>query len=169
MSWFTSSHVESLQKLFTDSIACLYDCELRLIDRVPVLATACRAEELRMACDDYADLCRANSIRLEACFDQLGLAPDRESAKAMQALIDEAGECVASFSADEVCDAALVGALQAIIHYQMAWYGTTRTHARFLGHHEVAERLQESLDQAGDFDRRLTVLAESGINAQALG
>lgn len=169
MSWFTSSHVESLQKLFTDSLACLADGEARLIDRVPVLATACRAEELRGACDDYADLCRANALRLESAFERLGLAPDRERAKAMQALIDEAGECVASFSADEVCDAALLGALQAIIHYQMAWYGTTRTYARVLGHHEVADLLQESLDEAGDFDRRLTVLAESGINAQALG
>lgn len=168
MSWFTSSNLESLQKLFTDSLACLYDGELRLIEEMPVLATASRAEELRMACDDYAGMCRANARRLEICFDRLGFAADRDTAKGMQALIEEARECVTAFGRDEVCDAALVGALQAIVHYQMAWYGTARTHARFLGRHELADLLQESLDQSSDFDRRLTVLAESGINAQAL-
>ena len=52
-------------------------------------------------------------------------------------------------------------------HFEIACYGTARTYARELGLTEVAELLQQTLDEEYEADQKLTTLAEGGINRQA--
>jgi len=49
----------------------------------------------------------------------------------------------------------------------MAAYGCARTFARSLGYEEVADLLQESLNEESSTDQNLTDLAESTINVEA--
>jgi ferritin-like metal-binding protein YciE len=49
----------------------------------------------------------------------------------------------------------------------MAGYGCVRTFARSLGYEDAAELLQETLDEEGAADKKLTELAETVINAEA--
>lgn len=46
----------------------------------------------------------------------------------------------------------------------MAGYGCARTYARLLGHDDAADLLQETLDEEGSADKKLTKLAETVIN-----
>jgi len=64
-------------------------------------------------------------------------------------------------------DAALIAAAQRVEHYEIASYGTVRTYARTLGYDDEAELLQQTLDEEGDADKKLTTLAESSINIEA--
>jgi ferritin-like metal-binding protein YciE len=66
-----------------------------------------------------------------------------------------------------VMDAGIIAAAQRVEHYEMAGYGAARTFARLLGHDEMAETLQKTLDEEGDADEKLTELAESEINVEA--
>lgn len=55
----------------------------------------------------------------------------------------------------------------------MAGYGCARTFANKLGYGEVADPLQQTLDEEGDTDKKLTRLAEgsifkTGINEKAM-
>ena len=50
----------------------------------------------------------------------------------------------------------------------MAGYGTVRTYARLLGESDAEELLQETLDEEGNADHKLTDLAEQLVNAQAM-
>jgi ferritin-like metal-binding protein YciE len=68
---------------------------------------------------------------------------------------------------DSVCDAGLIAAAQKVEHYEMAGYGTVRTFARTMGDEEAAELLQQTLDEEGDADKRLTSLAENISNPRA--
>lgn len=65
-------------------------------------------------------------------------------------------------------DAGLIAAAQRVEHYEMAGYGCVRTFAKLLGFDEAAELLQETLDEEGDADKKLTELAESVINVEAM-
>jgi ferritin-like metal-binding protein YciE len=67
----------------------------------------------------------------------------------------------------DVKDAAIIGAAQKVEHFEMAAYGTARSHALEAGLDDVAELLQESLDEEGDEDEMLTQEAESEINVKA--
>jgi ferritin-like metal-binding protein YciE len=58
-------------------------------------------------------------------------------------------------------DAGLISAAQKVEHYEMAGYGSVRAHAKILGDDEAAELLQETLDEEGETDKKLTELAEN--------
>ena len=68
---------------------------------------------------------------------------------------------------DVVFDAALIAAGQRVEHYEMAGYGCVRTFAKLLGYDDAARLLQETLDEEGEADKKLTELAETGINVEA--
>jgi ferritin-like metal-binding protein YciE len=70
------------------------------------------------------------------------------------------------FAPTDVMDAGLIAAAQRVEHYEMAGYGTARTYAQLLGDKQGAKLLQETLDEEGATDKKLTVLA-STINVAA--
>jgi ferritin-like metal-binding protein YciE len=53
-------------------------------------------------------------------------------------------------------------------HYEIAAYGTARTHANLLGLKKVAKMLQQTLDEEAKTDKKLTQLAETIVNVDAL-
>jgi len=67
-----------------------------------------------------------------------------------------------------VRDAGLIAAAQRAEHYEIAAYGAVRTFAQQLGYSEVAQVLQQTLDERkGATDKKLTQIAESRVNVQA--
>src|SRR5204862_6638358 len=64
-------------------------------------------------------------------------------------------------------DAAIIGAAQRIEHYEIAAYGCARTYARRLNRPDEARLLQETLDEEGRADHRLTEIAEAHVNDDA--
>jgi ferritin-like metal-binding protein YciE len=68
---------------------------------------------------------------------------------------------------DVVTDAALIAAAQKVEHYEIAGYGTARTFARQLGYMNDARLLQETLNEEGEADKKLTSIAEARVNTEA--
>jgi hypothetical protein len=64
-------------------------------------------------------------------------------------------------------DARLIAAGQRAEHYEMAAYGTLVAWARAMKHDEVADLLQQTLDEEKAADEKLSSLAEGGINQEA--
>ena len=52
-------------------------------------------------------------------------------------------------------------------HYEMAAYGTLVAWAQAMGHTEAAKLLQQTLDEEKAADKKLSGLAEGGINQRA--
>src|SRR5439155_12606011 len=67
-----------------------------------------------------------------------------------------------------VRDAGLIAAAQKVEHYEIASYGSARTHAELLGNDDAAQLLEQTLDEEKETDEKLTELAQS-INAEAEG
>jgi ferritin-like metal-binding protein YciE len=85
----------------------------------------------------------------------------------MEGLIEEGKELMEEDAEPEVLDAGLIGAAQKVEHYEIAGYGTVRTYAQMLGNEEAARLLQQTLDEEGMTDKKLTKLAMQCINAEA--
>jgi ferritin-like metal-binding protein YciE len=86
----------------------------------------------------------------------------------MAGLIKEGEDLMKEDADRDVLDAGLIAAAQKVEHYEMAEYGTLRTYARQMGHVDAARLLQQTLDEEGATDKKLTALAESGINVKAM-
>ena len=110
---------------------------------------------------------RQHAKRLERICRELGKSPKGKKCEGMEGLIKEGASLIKERPDKDVLDAGLIAAAQHVEHYEMAGYGCVRTYARLLGYESQAQLLQQTLDEEGDTDKLLTVLAESSINIDA--
>jgi ferritin-like metal-binding protein YciE len=158
--------LESLHDLFVEELKDLYNAEIQLTRALPKMAKAASAEDLRTAFEDHLTETEHHVQRLERIFKQLDANPKGKKCKAMVGLIEEGKEIMEEDAEDAVKDAALISAAQRVEHYEIAGYGTVRTYAQLLGFDEAANLLQETLDEEGAADKKLTELAQN-INVEA--
>lgn len=159
--------LDSLQKLYEDSLKDLYSAENQLLKALPQMAKKASAPELKAAFSEHLEVTNKHVERLDRIFADLGISPKGKKCKAMEGLIAEGKEVIDEDGEPAVLDAALIAAAQRVEHYEMAGYGCARTFANLLGHEEAAALLQETLDEEGDADKALTTLAETIINVEA--
>ena len=82
-------------------------------------------------------------------------------------IVQEADDRLHEVKTDDARDAAIIGAAQRVEHYEIAAYGCARTYARRLNRDDEARLLQETLDEEGRADHRLSEIAEAHINDDA--
>lgn len=159
--------LRSLQELYVEELKDLYSAESQLLTALPKMAKAASAPQLNKAFKDHLKETEGQVRRLETIFEKLGTSPKGKKCKAMEGLIEEGKETISEDGDPSIKDAALIAAAQRVEHYEMAGYGCARTYARLLGHDDAADLLQETLDEEGSADKKLTKLAETVINIKA--
>jgi ferritin-like metal-binding protein YciE len=158
---------ETLHDLYLNELRDLYSAEMQLLEALPKMAEAASSSELKEAFTAHFEQTEGHVTRLEEIFEALGDEPSGETCKAMQCLIAEGEEYVKAGGDRDVRDAGLIGAAQRVEHYEMAGYGTARSLATRLGETEAADKLQATLEEEGEADRKLTEIAESEVNPEA--
>ncbi|MCE9531527.1 MAG: ferritin-like domain-containing protein [Planctomycetes bacterium] len=159
--------MKSLHDLYVDELKDLYNAEHQLLKALPKMAKAASAPELQEAFTSHLEETRGQVERLEQIFLKLDESPKGKKCKAMEGLLEEGKDVMEEDMETSVKDAALIAAAQRVEHYEMAGYGCVRTFAQLLGYDEAVELLQETLDEEGAADKKLTELAETVINIAA--
>lgn len=156
-----------LQDLLVHELKDLYSAETQIIQALPKMIETANAEDLQRAFDNHLHETEMHVQRLEEILRELHVSPRGVQCVGMQGLLQEGKEVMKSESSDWVMDAALIAAAQKVEHYEIAAYGTARDHAEKLGLYQAAQLLQQTLDEEGAADKRLTEIASSSINALA--
>jgi ferritin-like metal-binding protein YciE len=159
--------LSTLRDLLLEELRDLHSAESQLVKALPRMAKAATSEALSEAITAHLEETKGQIERLDQVFEMLGAAPGRKKCKAMEGLIEEGKEVIAEDADPAVHDAALIASAQRVEHYEIAVYGCARTFARILGEEDVAELLQQSLDEEAAADEKLTSIAMSGINQTA--
>lgn len=157
----------ALKELLVDELKDLYNAENQLLKALPKMAKAAADEQLRAGFERHLEETEGHVDRLEKAFKMLGEPVKGKTCPAMKGLIEEGAEAIKEHDASAVRDAQLIGSAQRIEHYEIAAYGTVRSLAETLGEDDLAELLQETLDEEGETDKQLTKLS-STINQAAL-
>lgn len=160
--------LNSLQDLFEHELKDLYSAEKQISEALPKMVQAASSSELRTAFETHLEETKGQIGRLEEIGSMLNVGLTGETCEAAKGLIKEGQSIMQEGAAPEVMDAALIGTAQRIEHYEMAGYGSARNYARMLGHDKAAKLLQQTLDEEGKTDEKLTMIAESKINEKAL-
>ncbi|HVU11727.1 MAG TPA: ferritin-like domain-containing protein [Phototrophicaceae bacterium] len=159
--------LENLNDLLVEQLEDLYDAENQLTRALPKMAQAASSPDLKNAFNTHLTETKGHVQRLEQVFRTLGKKAERKTCKAMQGLIAEGDETIQENGDPEVKDAALIAAAQRVEHYEMAGYGSVRTFAQTLGLTDVANTLQQTLNEEGNADKKLTQIAEGHVNERA--
>ena len=145
----------------------LYSAEQQALEAMPQLLQQVQSDELRQAFQVHQRETEQQVQRLEQIAQQMGIEPEGETCMAMQGLIEEAQDLLSQLEPGQLADAAIIGAAQKMEHYEIAAYGTARTLAQQAGQTQVADLLEQTLDEEKATDEKLTKIATSGINQQA--
>jgi ferritin-like metal-binding protein YciE len=150
----------TLHDAFIDELRDTYDAEKQLTKALPKLAKAATNAKLRAAFETH----------LEETQGQIESLDEKVRGKHCDGIagIIEEGKSIMEEDFDETTmDACLIAAGQRAEHYEMAAYGTLVAWARAMGHGEAARLLQQTLDEEKAADKKLSGLAEGGINQGA--
>ena len=159
---------ESLQDVYVDQLKDLWSAEQQILKALPKMAQGAANAKLRSAFEEHEVVTRVHVERLEQIFQQLGEKPGGKKCKGMEGLLEEGKETLEEHEESISRDAALIADAQRVEHYEIAGYGTVRTMANILGLADQAEILQKTLDEEGETDKKLTMLAETVVNVEAV-
>jgi len=159
--------MDSLQELFVDELKDIYSAEQQLLKALPKLAQKASSAKLKHAFTSHLKETENHVARLDKAGETLKVGLTGKKCLAMEGLVKEGKEVLDEEGEDAIIDAALIGAAQRVEHYEMAAYGTVRAMAETLGYASVAKLLQQTLEEEGAADRKLTDIAESEVLAAA--
>ncbi len=160
--------MNSLQDLFVQEIKDLYSAERQIEKALPKMAKTASSPDLQKAFTTHLDQTKNQIERLEKIGEDLGFKLTGKTCKGMQGIIEEGQEILSMKGDDTTRDAGLIAAAQHVEHYEIAGYGCARTFARMLGHKDAERLLEETLREEEQTDKKLTTLAESHINRDAV-
>lgn len=160
--------LETLKDLYVEELKDLYSAENQVLKALPQMVKAAESPKLKAGFEEHLEQTREHVGRLEQIFDGLGESPKGKHCRGMEGVLEEGKEMIKQDSEPEVKDAGLIAAAQHVEHYEIAGYGVCRTYAKLLGDERAATLLQTTLNEEEQTDRKLTQLAESGINVEAM-
>ena len=157
----------TLHDAFIDELRDTYDAEKQLTKALAKLAKAASNPDLRDAFETHLEETRGQIERLEQVFESLDERARGKHCDGIAGIIEEGKSVMEENFDNTTMDACLIAAGQRAEHYEMAAYGTLVAWAETMGHTDAARLLQQTLDEEKAADKKLSGLAESGINQRA--
>jgi ferritin-like metal-binding protein YciE len=158
---------QSLQELFVEELRDMYDGEKRLIRALPKMARAAESGELEAAFRTHLGETERQVARLEQVFRSIGETVRGKKCDGIMGIVEEGKHAIEELDGS-VRDAALIAGAQKAEHYEIASYGTLAYFAELLGQERAKELLGQTLQEEKATDKKLTDLAKSKVNREAL-
>ena len=162
------SKEKELKDLFLDTLKDIYFAEKKILSALPKMAKAAQSPKLKAAFEKHLAETEGQVDRLEQVFELIGKPARGKTCPAIDGILEEGSEILSEYKGAPALDAGLVGAAQAVEHYEIARYGTLIAWAKQLGHDDAVKLLQETLAEEEATDEALTALGEGGVNERAV-
>ena len=158
---------KKLDELFHDTLKDIYFAERKILSTLPKMAKAAQNEELKAAFEKHYTETEGQIERLEKVFAVIEKKPQGKTCAAIVGITDEGAEIMEEYKGSPALDAGLLGAAQAVEHYEISRYGTLKTWAEELGLRQSVRLLDATLKEEKATDEALTELAETAVNQEA--
>lgn len=162
--------IKNLKDLYIDQLKDLYSACKQSMPVVTELGRSAKSRELSEALiAGNQGVARGMEVLAELC-NRHDADPSGEHCKGMEGLVIEARKHAidTDYADEDAQDAAIITQYQRLAHYAIAGYGCVRTFANRLELDSDAAALQECLDNTWEGDRRMTRIAEQGVNMAAV-
>lgn len=127
---------------------------------MPKLARASTSPQLKEAFESHLEETNGQVERIDQVVELLGIRLNRIKCAAMEGLVEEGKEVIDGVQEGPLRDAALIGGVNKVEHYEIASYGTLIALAKQLGYKDAVPLLAETLAEEKAADEKFTMLAE---------
>ena len=150
---------KTLETLFHDTLKDVYFAERQILKALPKMIDAAKSPDLAEGLTKHLTETQGQVDRLEQVFAIIGKSVQAKTCPAIEGILKEGSELMKEYADSPALDAALVGAGQAVEHYEIARYGTLCAWAELLGYDDAMALLQETLDEELAADKALSEVA----------
>ena len=162
-----SKDIKTMNDLFVHQLQDMYYAEKQIVKALPGMIEKASDSQLKQGFKTHLGETENHVTRLEQVFRMHNAEIKGVNCPAIDGIIEEADDVAGEVEDKKVLDAALIAAAQAVEHYEIARYGTLIAWARQLGREDCASVLQKTLDEEKATDKKLTTMAEGGVNRKA--
>ena len=160
--------METFEELFEETLKDIYYAEKAILKALPRMAKKATSEDLAAAFTAHYEETEKQVVRLEEIFEGMGKKARGKKCPAIDGILEEGAEIMKEAKDDTVRDAGMLAAAQAVEHYEISRYGTLKAWAEKLGLTDAVKLLNETLEEEKATDEKLTSLADSEINIEAM-
>jgi ferritin-like metal-binding protein YciE len=147
---------------FVEEIQDLYSAENQILQELPKMMRAASSDELKEALNQHYKKTQDQVERLEQIFFILGVKEKERSCIGLCGIFKE-GQELLTRPQTTAKDVAIIAATQKAEHYEIAAYGTAKIHAKCLELAEIANLLNETLDEKSATNKDFTKMAEGAL------
>ena len=162
-----SKDIKTMDDLFLHTLQDIYYAEKQIVKSLPDMIEKATNRDLTAGFKKHLEETETHVSRLEQVFKMYGTEPKGADCPAIDGILKEAKAIAGDVADKDVLDAALIGAAQAVEHYEITRYGTLVAWAQQLGRDDCAALLHRTLDEEKATDKKLSGLAERKINRKA--
>jgi ferritin-like metal-binding protein YciE len=162
-----SKDIKTMDDLFVHTLRDIYYAEQQIAKNLPKMVKKATDAELKKGFEMHLEETKGHIARVEQVFEMHGVKAKAVNCPAIDGILEEAEEIAGDIADDQVLDAALIAAAQAVEHYEITRYGTLVEWAKKLGRSDCAAVLEKNLKEEMATDKKLTGLAERKINLMA--
>jgi ferritin-like metal-binding protein YciE len=159
--------IKTADDLFLEQLKDIYSAEKQAIRAYPRLTKVVASDELKQALQQHLEETKEQVERLDRAFEILEKRAGGRTCEGMKGLLEEAAQDAEEIERGPILDAALIGGLQRVEHYEIAAYGTVVALAEAMGQSEIQQLLAQTLDEEKETDQKLTTVAKT-VNEEAI-
>ena len=160
MGLFTTP-IKTMNDLFVHTLQDMYYAEQQIVKSLPTMIRKSGSSELRNAFQHHLGETEGHVRRLEQVFRMHDQPVKGVDCPAIDGILSEAKDTLSDCGDQEVCDAAMLSAAQAVEHYEITRYGSLIAFAKRLGRGDCADVLEQTLQEEKAADQKLTAISET--------
>jgi ferritin-like metal-binding protein YciE len=157
-----------LHELFEMELKDIYWAEKALTKAIPKMINKATSQELISALEEHLAVTEKQVGRVEQVFEMMNMPAKAKKCEGIDGILKEGEEIMKEADKGMARDAGIIAAAQKVEHYEIASYGTLCSFAKTLGMDKEAELLEETLNEEKEADAKLSQVAESSINEEAM-
>jgi ferritin-like metal-binding protein YciE len=160
--------IGTTRELFVHELSDAMSAEQQILKMLPELQTEALDKEFKQALKEHEQETRQQVENLESVFNKIGEKPEATTCYGVKGLADEHKALHEEQPSPEMLEMANVSGAAKTEHYEMVMYTGLVQMAKDLGERDVAQLLQDNLDQEKAMAKRVEALSkELGKQAKA--
>jgi ferritin-like metal-binding protein YciE len=162
-----SKDIKTLDDLFLHGLQDIYYAENQIIKALPKMIENAKNAQLKKGFKTHLEETENQVKRLEQVFEMLPSEAKGTKCPAIDGILKEGDDIMGEVADADVLNVAIIGAAQAVEHYEIARYGALVAWATELGRGDCAAVLKKNLAEEKATDAKLTVMADQRVNQSA--
>src|SRR3712207_934166 len=158
-----------VRELLVDQLKDAYSAEKQALRLMQRTLRKVSDETLKEGIQMHIEQTNTQIERVEQALEAMGGKPGRKVCEAMRGLVEEAQHEAEEHDKGPILDIVIVAGMQRIEHYEIAAYGTSVAIAKALGESQVAQLLEQTLQEEKETDLKLTEVTQQKLIQPAMG